>query len=76
MISFEDLPPEVRRRIEAESAAIGKQRQKVTAWRDVPPSWGVCKEHGWVWWPKDAGCVLCEGEADGCGNSSGGSSSR
>ena len=59
-ISFQDLPPEVRMRIAAEAALVGKQRQKVTAWKDVPPSWGQCRPHGMVWWPKDAGCVLCE----------------
>jgi len=60
MISFEDLPIDVRKRIEAESAVVGKQRQRVTAWKDIPSTWGICRQHGMCWWPKDAGCVLCE----------------
>jgi len=47
-INFQDLPPEVRERIRAESALVGKQRQRVTAWKDIPPSWTQHRACGWA----------------------------
>lgn len=61
-IGWDDVPPEVRR--ELGMSPPKRTSSRVTAWKDVPSSWGVCRPHGWAWWPKDAGCVHCEGEAD------------
>jgi hypothetical protein len=58
-ISFEDLPLEVRRRIEAESAVVGKARQRVTAWKDIPPSW---KQHKQCGWAGTGECLYCGDE--------------
>jgi len=59
-ISFEDLPPEIRARIREESALVGKQRQRVTAWKDVPASWKQCRPHGFAWMGDAEQCPRCE----------------
>ncbi len=35
---------------------------KVASWKDVPSTWGICREHDVTWFPKDYGCMLCEGD--------------
>ncbi len=29
-------------------------------WKDIPPTWGSCKPHGWAWYPPEVACVFCE----------------
>ena len=38
-----------------------KSNSRITAWKDIPPSWGICKPHGMAWFPKEAGCATCSG---------------
>lgn len=57
-IGWDDLPLAVKR--ELGMSPPKRTSSKVTAWKDVPSSWGVCRPHGMAWWPKDAGCVHCE----------------
>ncbi len=64
-ISFGELPDDVKR--ELGMSPRSRTSSKVAALKDVPSSWGMCRKHEnavWVWWPKSAGCALCEGETD------------
>jgi len=66
-IRAKDVPPEVLRQLGLKRPSTSSS--KTLAWKDVPDVYGKCKAHGMVWWPKEAGCVLCEygdGERRGC----------
>jgi hypothetical protein len=59
-IPFSSLPPEVQKQIDPTAKVAIKRKSHTTAWKDVPASWGQCRDHGMAWFPVEAGCVFCE----------------
>lgn len=58
-VPFSALPPEARRAIPGE-AKRPRSSSRVTAWKDVPGSWGQCREHGLAFFPRNLNCLFCE----------------
>ncbi len=58
-LDWDEIPEAVRRELGV-SGQEKRTSSRVTAWKDIPSSWGQCRPHGMTWWPKSAGCVRCE----------------
>ncbi len=48
-----------RRRTETPAAKAAPE----TTPDNLPPDWGVCLDHGMAWYPRRAGCPMCEERA-------------
>jgi hypothetical protein len=61
-IHLSALPARVQAEILAARgiSPAARTRSRVTAWKDIPASWGICKLHSMAWFPSQALCVMCD----------------
>jgi len=61
-INFSALPMDVRRELSGKYGIPRSMSKKSPpgGWNSIPADWGVCREHGMAWYPKEVKCIFCD----------------